>query len=77
VAAWGVYGRGSRLFRRQRSNRLYVYDNRIIEIHHREKSVYALYRLDGCAFPEAGYYYIELYCEEEFVDDQVIRVLRS
>jgi len=38
-------------------------------------SVYAKYTVKSCAFPAAGDYYVELYCDDEFVDDQVIRVL--
>ena len=38
-------------------------------------SVFARYKLENCVFPEAGFYYIELFCNDEFVDDQIIRVL--
>jgi hypothetical protein len=41
----------------------------------RSTSVFARYKLNNCIFAEAGYYYIELYCQNDFVDDQVIRVL--
>ena len=48
-----------------------------LEFPDRTVSIYANYRIDGCNFPAPGDYYVELYCEDEFVDDQVIRVLAS
>jgi hypothetical protein len=36
---------------------------------------FARYRFAGFRFPEPGYYYVELYCENAFIDDQVVRVL--
>jgi hypothetical protein len=37
-------------------------------------SVYARYKIEKCRFPETGYYHVEVYCENQFVDDQIIRV---
>jgi hypothetical protein len=45
-----------------------------IDFASRTTSVFARYRLENCVFPEAGVYYIELFCEDEFVDDQIIQV---
>ena len=39
-------------------------------------SVFARYKLENCVFPAPGFYYIELFCGETFVDDQIIQVLR-
>jgi len=36
--------------------------------------VFARYKLENCVFPAPGYYSVEVYCEGEFVDDQIIRV---
>ncbi len=36
---------------------------------------FANYRLNRFPFPEPGYYYVELYCEGQFIDDQVVRIL--
>jgi|SRR5690348_2876467 hypothetical protein len=36
---------------------------------------FASYRLDRFPFPGPGYYYVELYCENQFIDDQVVRIL--
>ncbi len=41
----------------------------------RTASVFAKYNVNNCLFPAPGDYYVELYCEGEFVDDQVIQVL--
>jgi hypothetical protein len=32
-------------------------------------TVYGVYRFDDLAFPEPGYYDVEVYCEDVFVDD--------
>ena len=40
----------------------------------RPSSIYGRYRIEKCRFPEPGYYHVEIYCENEFVDDQLIRV---
>jgi hypothetical protein len=47
----------------------------VLDFQTKTASVFARYKLADCVFPEPGYYYIELYCEDEFVDDQIIRVL--
>ena len=47
----------------------------MIDFEARTASVFARYKLENCVFPEPGFYYIELYCEQEFVDDQIIQVL--
>jgi hypothetical protein len=36
---------------------------------------FASFRLDLVRFPAPGYYYIELYCENQFMDDQAVRIL--
>jgi hypothetical protein len=46
----------------------------MIEFEARSTSVFARYKLENCVFPESGVYIIELYCQNDFVDDQVIRV---
>jgi hypothetical protein len=48
--------------------------DRVLDFTHRTTH-FANYRFERFAFPEPGYYYIELYCENEFVDDQVVRLL--
>ncbi len=40
-------------------------------------SLHARYRIEQCVFPEAGAYLVEVYCEDEFVDDQLIRVIQE
>src|SRR6516162_10083917 len=40
----------------------------------RASSIYGQYRIENCRFPEPGYYHVEVYCENEFVDDLVIQV---
>jgi hypothetical protein len=37
-------------------------------------SVWAHYKLEWCTFPAPGYYSVEVYCEDEFLDDQLIQV---
>jgi hypothetical protein len=49
-------------------------DDCVIEFEDRTTSVFAKYKLKGCTFPGPDYYYVELYCEDRFVDDQLIRV---
>lgn len=46
----------------------------IIDFPIRTASVFARYRFENCTFPDPGFYYIELFCQDEFVDDQVIEV---
>ncbi len=41
----------------------------------RTSSLYSLYRIEDCVFPEAGVYSIELFCNNTFVEDQAIEVL--
>jgi len=47
----------------------------IVNFGARTTSVFARYKLEKCVFPAPGYYYVELYCENDFVDDQIIQVL--
>jgi hypothetical protein len=47
----------------------------VIDFPRRTMAVFARYKFERCVFPAPGYYYIELYCENEFVDDQVIQAL--
>jgi hypothetical protein len=49
----------------------------ILEFTNRFDSLYARYKVEKCVFPEPGYYLVELYCEDEFVDDQMIHVIPS
>jgi hypothetical protein len=47
----------------------------ILDFEQRGDSVFARYKLENCRFPEPGYYFVEVYCEGDFVDDQVLRVI--
>jgi hypothetical protein len=47
----------------------------VLDFGRRTDSVFARYKLENCTFPEPGYYFVEVYCEGEFVDDQVLRVM--
>jgi hypothetical protein len=47
----------------------------MIDFRARPASVFARYKLENCLFPAPGYYYVELYCENEFGDDQIISLL--
>lgn len=49
----------------------------ILNFEQRLDSVFARYKIEGCVFPEPGYYFVEVYCEDEFVDDQIIRVIQE
>lgn len=49
----------------------------VLEFNERNSTVYGVYRLSNCDFPEPGYYYIEVYCEDQFVDDQIIHVVQD
>ena len=40
------------------------------------ETVYARYMIKDFVFPDVGSYIVEVYCEDEFVDDQVIRVVQ-
>jgi hypothetical protein len=40
-------------------------------------SVMIEWHIEDCVFPEPGYYLVELYCKDQFVDDQVIRVIEG
>jgi hypothetical protein len=46
-----------------------------LDFEQRIDSVFARYKIDNCTFPEPGYYFVEVYCEGDFVDDQIIRVI--
>lgn len=47
----------------------------IIDFGTRTVSIFARYKIENCAFPDPGFYYVELFCEDEFVEDQIIQVL--
>ncbi|MCI0460540.1 MAG: hypothetical protein L0Z62_26600 [Gemmataceae bacterium] len=49
----------------------------ILDFEQRTDSVFARYKIENCTFPEPGYYYVEVYCEGEFVDDQILRVVQE
>jgi hypothetical protein len=49
----------------------------ILDFEQRTLSVFARYKLVNCTFPEPGYYFVEVYCEGDFVDDQVLRVISA
>lgn len=38
---------------------------------------FASFRLDRVRFPAPGYYYIEVYCEDQFIDDQAAQILTT
>lgn len=41
----------------------------------RQRSALVVIRLKDVTFPEPGAYLVELFCEEVFVDDQLISIL--
>jgi hypothetical protein len=41
----------------------------------RNATVHARYALTDVTFPEPGFYLVELFCEDEFVEDQRIQIL--
>jgi hypothetical protein len=45
-----------------------------IDLESKTTSVFARYKIENCVFREPGPYYIELFCEDVFVDDQIILV---
>ena len=47
----------------------------ILNFEQRTDSVFARYKLENCTFPAPGFYFVEVYCEGEFVDDQLLRVI--
>jgi hypothetical protein len=49
----------------------------LVDFEQRTDSVFARYKIENCTFPEPGYYFVEVYCEDEFVDDQVIRIIQE
>jgi hypothetical protein len=46
-----------------------------VEFRSRTTAMFGVYRFNGCVFPEPGYYCVEAFCNEEFVDDQRIEVI--
>jgi hypothetical protein len=48
--------------------------NCTLNFENRASSIFGRYLIEKCRFPEPGYYHVEVYCEKEFVDDQIIRV---
>lgn len=48
--------------------------NCVLNFEGRSSSIFGRYTIENCRFPESGYYHIEVYCENEFVDDQIIHV---
>jgi hypothetical protein len=49
----------------------------VLRFQQRTGTIFARYLIAGCTFPHAGNYVVEVYCEDEFVDDQLIRVLEG
>ena len=49
----------------------------LLDFEQRTDAVFARYKLQDCTFPAPGYYYVEVYSEGEFVDDQIIRVIQD
>jgi len=47
----------------------------ILNFENRTETVFARYKMENCTFDEPGYYFVEVFCEGEFVDDQIIRVI--
>jgi hypothetical protein len=43
----------------------------------RNTSVFAKYKIECCQFKQPDDYFVEFYCEGEFIDDQVIRVYQE
>jgi hypothetical protein len=50
-------------------------NNCMIRFPSRGRSVFGRYMIQDCEFPEPGKYCVEMFCENEFVDDQVIQFL--
>jgi hypothetical protein len=46
-----------------------------VEFRSRTSSTYGIYRIDGCVFPESGYYFVEVFCNDLFVDDQRLQII--
>jgi|SRR5262245_3327628 len=46
----------------------------VLNFENRASSVYSRHKIEKCSFAEPGFYHVEVYCENQFVDDQVIRV---
>ena len=44
---------------------------------HPRATSYVLFRITNVPFPVTGEYFVELYCEHSFVDDQVLTVIES
>ena len=49
----------------------------LANFHKRRSSIWASYRLVKIDFPTPGSCLVELYCFDQFVDDQVIRVFEN
>ncbi len=49
----------------------------IVDFERRTDSIYARYKMENCTFPQPGYYFVEVSCEDEFVDDQIIRIVQD
>jgi len=46
-----------------------------LDFERRRQTVFARYTIEECVFPDPGYYLVELYCQDRFVDDQLIHVI--
>jgi hypothetical protein len=46
-----------------------------VEFRSRTGTTYGIYRMDGCVFPDPDYYYVEVYCNDVFVDDQRLQLI--
>lgn len=56
---------------------LFLTAERIVEFNHPRKTEYILFRLTNVNFPVIGEYFVEIFCNQTFVDDQVLMVLGS
>jgi hypothetical protein len=48
-----------------------------ISFQHPHLTIYLLFRMTEINVPVAGEYFVELYCDDQFVDDQVVKVLQT
>ena len=49
----------------------------LIHFVERNTSVFAKYKIERCQFWQPDDYHVEFYCEDDFIDDQVIRVFQE
>jgi hypothetical protein len=78
VFAWMRQGRGrvrSRVEIVQAATAAVIYQSADFPLDFTNRQThFAKFRLDRVRFPAPGYYYIELYCENQFIDDQAVHV---